>query len=646
MRKLLTRLRRSFSARLSLWVVLFAALVLLSALSYSSLAGRRSVKEEAILTATQVLENTSLRLSHILEGVQTSADNLEWLVYRHLDEPELMMDYSRSTVQSNPFLNGCSISFEPDYFKGHHYYSAYSGYVGDVLRTEQEGDDDYQYFYLGWYQLPKLLGQPCWTEPYNDWEQDDTVDRQTQMQVSYCKPLTDAEGTFIGAISLDISLQWLSETLSSIKPYPNAFCMLISRGGSYLVHPDSERLFYSTIFTDGLVTPNPELDGLGRAMQDLSEGYRIVDVHGSRSYVFFMPLKTTGWSLGIVCPVRDIFSGFNRLRQISLLLILLGLLLMFVVCFRVIGHAVKPLSDLAVQAEVIASGHFDTVLPESTRPDEIGVLSRSFGHMQDSLVSYMDELTRTTAERAQIEGELKIARNIQMGMVPRTFPPFPDREDIDLYASMTPARDVGGDLYDYFIQGGKLYFCVGDVSGKGIPASLFMAVACNLFRVMGKRELPPVEIAHEINDILSEGNEQLMFVTMFIGAIDLQTGEMDFCNCGHNPPVLLGPDGPRFLDCKPNTSIGIFSGWTFEGEHLSGLPGTPLFLFTDGLNEAENLRQEQFGNDRLLAVLSDPYEGAEATIRRMHAAVSRHVGEAEASDDLTMLCVEIKKKEA
>ena len=282
MKKLLDTLRRSFSARLSLWVVSFAALVFLAALGYSFIVSRRYVREEAILRATQVVENSVLRLNNILEDVELSADNLEWLVYRHLKEPEMMMEYSRITVQGNPVLSGCSISFEPYFFEDKYYYSAYSGYIGGNLETEQEGDDDYQYFYLDWYLQPKLLNQPCWTEPYNDWDQDDTEDRETQRMVSYCKPLTTSDG-FIGAISLDISLKWLSDNLSPVKPYPHSYSILISRGGTYLVHPDPDKLFYQTIFTEGLITPNPELDALGKSMLGLEAGYKRLLIDGTRS---------------------------------------------------------------------------------------------------------------------------------------------------------------------------------------------------------------------------------------------------------------------------------------------------------------------------------------------------------------------------
>ena len=643
MKKLIDTLRRSFSARLSLWVVSFAALVFLAATAYFFTVSRRYVREEAILRATQVVENSILRLNNILEDVQLSADNLEWLVYRHLDDPDLMMEYSRITVQGNPVLSGCSISFEPNFFKGHYYYSAYSGYVGGTLRTEQEGDDDYQYFYLDWYLQPKLLNQPCWTEPYSDWEQGDAEDRQTQRMVSYCKPLTTSAG-FIGSISLDISLKWLSDNLSPVKPYPNSYSILISRGGTYLVHPDPDKLFYQTIFTEGLIDSKPAQDELGKSMLELEAGFRRLEIDGVRSYVFFTPLKATGWSMAIVCPESDIFGRFNRLRWFITTIDLLGLLLLFFSCFQVIRKTMRPLSDLARQAEEIASGHFDTVLPASTQPDELGTLTRSFADMQSSLVTYMDELTRTTANKVRIEGELQIARDIQMGMIPQVFPPFPDRKDIDLYASMEPAREVGGDLYDYFIQGGRLYFCIADVSGKGVPASLFMAVVRNLFRAAGKQELLPDEIARRINDILSDGNEQLMFVTMFIGAIDLETGRLDFCNCGHNPPVVLPLGGkPVFLSCKANTSIGILPDARFEGEYVDGFKDTPLFLYTDGLNEAENPDHELFGSDRLLAILGEPYTDAETVVKRMQKAISEHVAGADASDDLTMLCLEIKK---
>lgn len=645
MRRLLDAIRKSFSARLSIWVVLFAAMIYLAAQVFVSFEARGSIQKEAVKGASRILDNTILRLNNILEDVELAADNLEWLVYRHLSSQDTLLEYSRSTVQGNTFLNGCSISFEPYFFKGQKYFSAYSSNTEGVIETTQEGADDYQYFYMDWYLQPKLLNQPCWTEPYSDWEPDDDPSLQTQMLISYCKPLTAQDGSYIGSLSLDLDLKWLSETISAVKPYSHSYSILVSRGGTYIVHPNAEKLFYETIFTRGLTEPDPKLYELGKAMTGWEEGMKKAEVDGVRCYVFYKPLRATGWSMAIVCPEKDIFGGFNRLRNIVLALLLFGLLLMFLTCFLVIRKSVKPLNDLARQAEGIASGHFDNVLPDVDRSDEIGMLSRSFKHMQTSLVSYIDELTRTTAKKERIEGELQIARNIQMSMVPRSFPPFPQRKDVDLYAFMNPAKEVGGDLYDFFILKEKLYFCIGDVSGKGVPASMFMAVVRSLFRVAGQQGLSPSDIARQINDAISEENEQMMFVTLFIGVADLVSGDLEFCNCGHNPPLVLSRGGkaPQFLDCEANTSVGILPGFEFTGQHLEGFKGRPLLLFTDGLNEAEDSDHEQFGNDRIVRVLSEkPYESAAETVDRLRAAVSEHVGSAEQSDDLTMMCLELR----
>lgn len=638
------RLRSSLSARISLWTVLFAAVVFIISISVVAFRSRNAVREEAIKGANRVLENTVLRTNYILEDVEDIANNLEWLILKDLDNPDAMMEYSHSIVQNNTILNGCSISFEPYFYpqKGN-YFSAYSNNNGRYVYTMQEGSDNYQYFYLNWYMLPKLLMQPCWTEPYTDQEEGDEATMNLEMNVSYCKPIIGNDGNFIGVISLDISLKWLSETISAVKPYPNAYAFLLGRGGSYLVHPDPQKLFYESFFTPGLVDAlTPEQKQLGKDMLDWKEGIRRLEVDGEPSFVIFRPILTTGWSLAIVCPESDIFGGFRRFRNTLLLSLILGLILMFLAMYFIIHRQIRPLSRLASHAETMASGNLDVELPHMGRTDEVGVLNRAFRYMQVSLRKYIDELTTATAKRERIEGELQIARDIQMGMVPSKFPAFPDREDIDLYASMSPAKEVGGDLYDYFIKNQNLYFAVADVSGKGVPASLFMAVVRNLFRVVGSAGLPPEEIARQINNTVSEDNEQLMFITMFIGRINLEDGSLSFCNCGHNPPVLL-KDKPEFMECEPNVPLGIAPGFQFKGQSIEGFRGTPILLYTDGLNEAENSAHEELGNERLLQSLAaNPFHDAKTTVLMLQGVVSAHVGDAEQSDDLTLLCINLK----
>lgn len=641
---LLDRIRGSISTRLSLWTVVFAALVFNLSLMLVAIRSRDTIRQEAVKTANQVLDNTVLRTNYILEDVESLADNLEWLIYKDIDNPDAMLELSRNIVLNNTFLNGCSISFEPDFYpqKGK-YFSAYSNNNGRYVYTMQEGSDDYQYFYLNWYMLPKLLMQPCWTEPYTDQEEGDEATMDLAMNVSYCKPLTAADGSFIGVVSLDISLKWLSETISSVKPYPNSYAFLVGRGGTYLVHPDPEKLFYQTIFTESLVNRiSPEQMQLGHDMLAWKEGMSNFNINGKSSYITYKPLMTTGWSLAIVCPESDIFGGYNRLRNVLLASMILGLTLMFLVMNYLIRRQLAPLSRLAKSAEVMASGNLDADIPHMERKDEVGTLNRAFRYMQVSLRDYIDKLTTATAKRERIEGELQIARDIQMGMVPRNFPAFPGRTDIDLFASMSPAKEVGGDLYDYFIKEDKLYFCIADVSGKGVPASLFMAVVRNLFRVVASEGEVPEEIARRINDTVSEDNEQLMFITMFIGMADLGTGKLSFCNCGHNPPVLLGGK-PGFMECEPNVPLGIAPGFVFKGQSIKDFRGTPILLYTDGLNEAENSAHEELGNDRLIQSLSEnPYKDAQATIDTLLDTVAAHVGDAEQSDDLTLLCINLK----
>lgn len=639
--KIMNLPRRSLAARLSIIVVSLAALIFVAALTYLFLESRKAVKREAVEHASQLLDNTVLRVNSILENATIAADNIDWLVYQHLDDPQAMFDLSRNVLLNNPELYGCSISFEPYFYpeKGL-YFSVYSSNREGSVYTEQEGDDEFQYFYMDWYQLPKLLSQPCWTEPYMDVNEETQV---AEMVTSYCKPLIGDDGDFIGSLSLDLSLAWLSETISAVKPYPNSYSVVLGRGGTYLVHPDPEKLLFQTIFTETLETPNPAVSALGHAMLDGEEGMRMLEIDGEQNYVFYKPIKATNWSVAIICPEKDIFGGFTHLQRVVLAIVLVGLALLFYGCTRLIARELVPLRKLADQTDVIATGRFDEVLPEPAHDDEIGQLSRSFEHMQSSLVNYIDELTETTANKERIEGELRIAREIQMGMVPRIFPAFPQRKDVDLYALMRPAKEVGGDLYDFFIQKEKLYICVGDVSGKGVPASLFMAVARNLFRVVAQQELSPDQIAHQINEAISEDNEQMMFMTMLIGIVDLQTGRMDFCNCGHNPPVIFGPDGPKFMDILPNAPLGISTGLDFQAETLDDIREIPLLFYTDGLNEAENIEHEQFGDDRILEVLrSTPFTSAQATIESMSVSLATFVGEAEPSDDLTMVCLKLR----
>lgn len=631
--------RKKLSVRVSLWVVLFAAVIFLAALSFLFVQSRTAVRQEAISHATEILDKTSLRVTGILNRVEVASKMTEWLVNRHIDDPESMLLYSRSMLENNPDFSSCSIAFEPYYFKEYgRYFSAYTRYDADTLRTSQGGSDAYQYFYMDWYLMPKLLDRATWTEPYMDL---DAASGHQEMVTSYSRPILNSKGDYVGTLNTGLSLNWLSQTISAVKPYPHSYSVMIGKGGTYFVHPDEKKLLKQTIFTPTMEKPDSALDSLGHAMQRGEEGMTELSVDGQHCYVFYKPLGVTGWSMAIVCPESDIFQGFTRLRTTALIIVAVGLLLMLFFFIRIITRELQPLRRLADEAETIASGQFQTQLPDFGRIDEIGQLSQSFGNMQHSLVNYINELKTTTAQKASLESELNVASSIQMSMLPSV---FPEREGLDMYASMSPAKEVGGDLYGYLLAENSLYFCVGDVSGKGVPASLFMAQVTRLFRTLAGQHLLPAEICRQLNDALSgEENQTDMFVTLFVGLVDLTTGHLSFCNAGHNPPVIGGGEsGGEFLKMLSNFPVGVLPGLEFQGEEVESIKNRPLFIYTDGLNEAENRAHEQFGDDRLLDILRNTrFDSARQVVETLSECIEKHRDGADPNDDLTMMCLRV-----
>ena len=228
-----------------------------------------------------------------------------------------------------------------------------------------------------------------------------------------------------------------------------------------------------------------------------------------------------------------------------------------------------------------------------------------------------------------------------MGMVPKIFPPFPEREDVDLYAKLIPAKEVGGDLYDFFIENDKLYFIVGDVSGKGVPASLVMAVTCRLFRTIAAHFHMPAEIMMALNATLAENNESNMFCTAFLGVLDLKTGNLQYCNAGHNAPVIIEPTGEvKFMEVVPNLPFGLFGDFPYEGQECDLVQGTSLLLYTDGVTEAENKENSLYSDERLLDLLSKQRCHMPCTmVDVVLDDVNKHVNGAEQSDDITIMSI-------
>lgn len=392
---IVTYIRRSLAARLSIWVVINVVILFMAALGILFHYSRLAVREEAMEKASQTLEGTLLNVENTLHDVEVAANSMKWLVEQHIDTPDSMFTFSRKIIENNPDIYGCSIAFEPYYYeeKGQ-YFSAYSYNGNDSIETEQEGSDEYEYYYMDWYLIAKLLNKPYWVEPFHD-EKTEGIQVDDYI-ASFCQPIHDKEDKTVGILSVDLSLTWFSRTILGAKPFPNSYSVLLGRGGTFLVHPDSTKQFYETIFTPTLEQPNEELEALGKAMIGGESGYKVLTGDDEDYYVFYRPFIHTGWSVAIVCPESDIFEPYNRLRKNLMFITITGLCLLLFFCVFIIRYNLRPLRQLGMTAEKMAEGDFNVYVPDSRRRDEIGQLQHSFFRMQKSLTDYINKIRHST----------------------------------------------------------------------------------------------------------------------------------------------------------------------------------------------------------------------------------------------------------
>jgi len=337
-----------------------------------------------------------------------------------------------------------------------------------------------------------------------------------------------------------------------------------------------------------------------------------------------------------VVPENLIQRHGRMLNTIILLVMLIGLAAIYLFCRQQIRKVTSPLHRFARSAEEVAKGNFNTPLPDIRDDDEIRLLRDSFGNMQQSLSRYIDELKTTTAQKSAIESELSVARRIQMSMLTTD---MPERPDLEVDATLTPAKAVGGDLYDFFLRDDSLYFCIGDVAGKGVPAALVMTTVCGAFRLLAESESEPMRIVSRMNDMIIRDSSLTIFVTFFAGVLDLDTGHLRYCNAGHKAPLINGQP----LGVDHNLPIGAMPDWVFTAQETSLAPGSTLFLYTDGLDEAEDAGHNMFGKKRVMEVIKTANSQPRALIGRMTQAVADFTGDTEQSDDLTMLAMQWKK---
>lgn len=633
--------RESLSGQLTMRVVLLAALMFFMSSSVFIRMFNRNIRKEAVKNVNYELTKTIDRVDLVLNSVEVALENTAWLVPYRKDLPDFMFGLTRKFVENNPFIYSCAIGFEPYYYedKGE-YFLPFSYREGDTIITTQIGSKEYEYQYLDWYQIPKLKGEPSWSEPYYDYT--------GLKMMTYSIPLYDENGDFYAVIEADITLDWLTEIVNTVTPYPNSYTFMTSRNASFIVHPNEEYILNETLFSmtygkevsESMKKIQNDMVNQKSGMMEMSEK----EMFFKNCYVFYSHIKTTDWSVAIVCPEDEVFSEVSIIRNKLIINIVIALLIMVLFCYINLRKIVDPISEFSDFTKKISNGNFSTSLPEIKTSGELKVLYESFAQMKDSLLKYIDELKITTINKERIESELRIASAIQMEMLPYVFPPFPDREDIDLYAKMVPAKEVGGDLYDYFIKEEKLYFIIGDVSGKGVPAALIMTVICSLFRTLAAHAKQSDKIVGMLNKTMSTSNEMAMFCTMFVGVLDLKTAVLDYCNAGHNAPYMISNDSVEPLMAENNISVGLFENYEFLSQSCVFEDGSYIFLYTDGVTEAENFDKELYTEQRLLSQLTKSDKSSPMSIiDDVMSDLEQHSAETLQSDDITMLCFNLKK---
>ena len=604
-------------------------------------------------------------IRRITSDLYVASVNTAPVIEENLDRPDKIQEIINRMLRKNPYMRSCGISFVENYYpkKGRWFCPFAVRVDSDSIETYVMGDAKHDYLNEAWFKEALSRNEGYWGKAFID-----SVNQQRPI-VSYQMPIHDKRDSTVAILHADLSLDWLNDKIQFFRaktdstrkksvtirydldkdnnwdPEYAAYYFLVDTTGTLLVHPDQKRVLKRNIKEYVSEDPN---DAIGDLLDRYSDEEDDVIIDGERILLSFMPVKYTNWCLALVIPafivelIAYIFGG------ISILIILIGMLAVYFFGRRTIKKSTLPLKQLAYSANEVAKGNFATTLLPLKSHDEIHMLRDSFEQMQRSLTRYVEELKSTTAQKASIESELKVAHNIQMSMLPKTFPPYPDREDIDIFGQLTPAKAVGGDLFDFYIRDEQLYFCIGDVSGKGVPASLFMAVTRSLFRNVSNHQSKPHLIMKALNDSLVESNEMNMFVTLFVGVLDLQTGLLRYCNAGHDAPLLIGLQRVGVLPCDSNLPIGVMADFDFSEQTILIDKYTTIFLFTDGLNEAENCHQEQFGDDRIMNVaqglLGMGHHRPTQVVRHMTDAVHTFVGTAEQSDDLTMLAIQYKRE--
>jgi len=643
-----------FAARLSLEIILMTSIIFIIAVGVVSVRGTSITQKRSLDFSAQLLKTSVNKFENTINAVERAGKYISETVeatYNVGLRPDTMAFYRfiKNTVSDCPYILGAGVFYEPYvYDKTTEHAGIYINRDTKTGETVNEWDDDaalkedgWDYLDANWYTSAFSSGVPQWIPPFYEY----TYFKTYEFVTCYSIPIRDSDGEVFAVCVIDFSLEWIQEELLSMRPYKNSNVIILDTFGNYICNPLSETPYQGNVRDNPfLENVNVSQEGIGKWKFTDYNGVKVIDFKAGRDWLFCVKTAlSNGWEMTIANYYDEAFSDLESIWFLVGLILIFGLTFLFFACRSIIHYETNPLSEFALAAGKITNGRFDVPIPEVKHKDEIYELGSTLSYMQKSVNSYIAELERTTSEKERLASELDVARKIQMQMLNKNFPSL---EGCGIFASSIPARQVGGDLYDFYVKDDNLFYIVGDVSGKGVPAALLMSISISAFRASIKNRHTMAEIANVINNVFCRSNEDNMFITLNIGRINLKEGEYEVCNAGHNPIVLIAPDGkPSFLRLKNNVACGVMPDFPYEGETMTLSRGSRLIIYTDGVTEAEDSGHCQYGEDRLLAFAEkhgnsdEPCD--EKVIAELTVSVNEFVAGAEQFDDITMMSISI-----
>lgn len=627
---------KSISRRLSQKILRTTAAIFIAAIVCVAILSYYIAINESRQNANHAIRNSVLEIEKVLTNVESASNVVAKLAQANYDISLDIRSLASDMLAANTSVTACGIALEPDrgnYGEIHRMILATRDENTGEIVTDVRDESEYDYLSMDWYQIAKLTGKSFWNEPVFD------KGGSSRMIATYSIPLYDRRGRFFGVLRSDVSLEWLSHTIEKFRPYKSSNIVIVGKSGTFILHPDKEKVLNETIFTDCIANGDQKTLFLCQSVMKGEKGIAQIILNEKKYFAIYAPLEN-GWRAVGLCSRGEILRSARAISMSLFLIATLGLILLYRSSRKTISKMTRPITEFAYAAMNMSRGNFHVKIPAVHTNDELLKLHDSLNYLEASINDYISELKTATRTKERMESELYIASMVQKAMLIHTFP----KGNADIYAELIPAKEIGGDLYDVFQDGKDIYFVVGDVSGKGVPAALYMAITRSAFRFATSLKLSVVEILSKINDNFCEGNEEGMFVTMFVAKINTETLEMEYCNAGHNPLVIVSPDGKAdFLRAKPNIAAGLFSGFNYVGESVRLKKGSRLLVYTDGITEAETKGKALYGEDRLLKFASDIKPGATSReiVEGVISNVREFVSGNEQNDDITILTVSI-----